>query len=58
VSLWDNIYELCVITVAMEMLLRDFGLYVFCLYVGWLVIICCQEILGPIGIIFMTYVLL
>jgi hypothetical protein len=29
-----------VITVAVVMLLRDFGPYVVCLYVGWIVIIC------------------
>lgn len=33
--------HVCVITVAMVMLLKDFGVYVFSLYISWLVIICC-----------------
>jgi hypothetical protein len=39
--LWDNIYGcVFVITVATEMIVRDFEIYAFCLYVGWLVSIC------------------
>jgi hypothetical protein len=37
------------VTVVMLMLLRDFGPYVLYLYAGWLVIICCYEILGHMG---------
>jgi hypothetical protein len=38
-----------VITVAMTMLLRDFGPYALLVYVGWLVIICCEGILARMG---------
>jgi hypothetical protein len=45
--------NVCVITVAMVLLLRDFGGYVFYLYFGWLVgcllIIYCKAMLGLIG---------
>jgi hypothetical protein len=32
---WDNIYDVCVITVAMVMLLRDLGPYTLFVLVGW-----------------------
>jgi hypothetical protein len=65
-ALWDKIYDVCVvITVAMVMLLRDFGLYgiifMMCVCVCVVITVAMVMLLGdfvPYGIIFMMCVLL